>query len=318
MKFNNPFSKKKEAPADPNGAAENKKPPKPPKEPKPPKAPKAPRKRKSIEASEYKTESDNIIQSVCSDKGELRTLMNRQLDGYNSVDNPLTKQEAEKMIFAMLDRAAAERTSYMSEFVKICKNGDEALKYNERIMDINALEIRVEAAKSEFNNASKAYNDFKAIFEKEDDAERVKQEAEEKAEKARAEERASLKEQEFKAKQELKSFKAKQKVEKAKRRFEKKQMRDIEKKEKAKFKLERKQMSDRVKKEKAELRLDKQRKKYNLRTEPVRKTPAPQPADNKIRRQEFSPYRSKGFEIDVSDKSSGNMSYGVRDDAEKQ
>ncbi len=300
MKFKNPFSKKNKADAELNGAAEIQKLPKPQKPPKPEKPPKSSKKKKkTYDESEYKTASEAIIWKVCNEKGQLRKIMDSMLEGYNSENKPLTGQEAEKIVFAMLDHASAERTNYMDEFYRICKNGNEAIKNNRRIMEIDALENRVSLANEEFKNAKAAYEEFKKNYEDDKDKEKEKQENAEEIKLKREAKRADLKEKEFASKQELKSLRAEQKLEKIKLKIEKKEQRDL------------------IKNEKARIKLEKQRRKNNPRAaSDGRAVPAPKPKSVRVHGEEHMPFSQNGFKI--SDDSSENMSFGVRDDADKQ
>lgn len=185
------------------------------------------------EATEYEIASERILLETYSDGGALDEYLREQLKGFDPDTNPLTKEEAESIIRGLIDLACAERTRYMGEFVKICKEGNEAVGYRSRIEEIVTLECEAENAKSTKEKIAAELKEFKEEFEDFNSVEKKMRKADineklnkrdvaklRKAEKCKEKEqmrqlRRELKQKKFEAKVSLKKARIQKKIDKA-------------------------------------------------------------------------------------------------------
>ncbi len=116
---------------------------------------------KTVEKSEYERICDKALYETIGSKGCLPSELYELLDGFDAETNPVTVEQAEQIIYALLQKAVAARAGMLDAFVETAKTGDTAKNYRQKINNIHNLISKEDVSSNEVDTVNNDYDEFK-------------------------------------------------------------------------------------------------------------------------------------------------------------
>lgn len=125
------------------------------------KKPSVSRSARMVEKSEYERICDKVLYETIGPKGCLPTALQDMLKAFDAENNPITVEQAEQIIYALIQRAVAARSDMLDAFIETAKVGDTAKDYRKKINNIHNLISKDDVSNNDMTTVNSDYDEFK-------------------------------------------------------------------------------------------------------------------------------------------------------------
>ena len=119
------------------------------------------RSTRTVDKSEYERICNKTLYDAIGSKGCLPASLRDMLEGFDAENNPITTEQAEQIIYSLLQIAVSARANMLDAFIETAKHGDTVNDYKNKINNIHNLISKSEVSNNDMATVNSDYDEFK-------------------------------------------------------------------------------------------------------------------------------------------------------------